>query len=128
MKNTAFYLGLSLLFTHELDAMSNHEWRILPVLSALSDAAGATVFLIAHVPLFALVIAFVASLNLKTRTKARNIASGFLIAHAALHYWFSDDSAYEFSSLVSSFMIFGAALCGVAYFLALRFESSSNSI
>ena len=123
MKNTAFYLGISLLFTHELDAMSNHEWRVLPGLNALSEAAGATAFLVAHVPLFALVIAFIASLNLKTRAKARNIASGFLIAHAAAHYLFSDNSAYEFSSLVSSLLIYGAALCGVAYFLALRLEN-----
>ena len=126
MKSIAFYLGISLLFTHELDAMSNHEWRVMPVLSALSEEMGATAFLVAHVPIFALVIAFIASLNLKTRAKVRNIASGFLIAHAAAHYLFSANSAYEFSSLVSSLLIYGAALCGVAYFLALRLESGSK--
>lgn len=124
MKHTAFYVGISLLFTHELDAMSNHEWRIIPGLSAVSEAAGATAFLVAHVPLFALVIGYIASLNLKTRVMARNITSGFLIAHAAVHYLFAGNSAYEFSSLVSSLLIYGAALCGVAYFLALRFEGS----
>jgi hypothetical protein len=97
MKNPAFYLGLALLFTHELDSMPNHEWRLLPFLGSLSDATGEKTFLIAHIPIFALVIAFVASLNPKTRAMARDIVSGFLIVHALLHYLFSRSPAYEFS-------------------------------
>jgi len=127
MKNTTFYLGVALLFTHELDAMLNHEWRILPGLNLLPDAAGETVFLIAHVPLFVLVIAFIASLNLKTRAKARGIVSGFLVVHAAAHYLFSDSATYEFSLFISSLLIYGAAVCGIAYFVALRFESDSSA-
>lgn len=128
MKNAAFYLGIALLFTHELDAMPNHEWRVLPGLSSLPEAAAETAFLIAHVPLFVLIIAFIASLNLKVRAKARGIASGFLIVHAAGHYLFSGSAAYEFSTLVSSVLIYGAAVCGIAYFVACRFENSSNAI
>ena len=127
MKNAIFYLGLGLLFTHELDAMPNHEWRVLPILRSLSDSAGEMAFLIAHVPIFALVIAFVASLDLRTRSLARAIASGFLIVHAILHYLFSGHSAYEFSSALSSILIYGAALCGVGYFVAARMERAENS-
>ena len=115
-KSWAFYVGLALLFTHELDAMPNHEWRVLPVLRSLSDSLGEAVFLAAHVPIFAVTIAFVASLNSKTRSIARNIACGFFIAHAALHYLYSGHPAYEFSSTMSSVLIYGAAACGVAYF------------
>ncbi|MEL7313293.1 MAG: DUF6713 family protein, partial [Pseudomonadota bacterium] len=63
MKDALFYLGLGLLFSHELDAMPNHEWRVLPVLSQLEDSVGQTAFVVAHVPLFALIIALIASLN-----------------------------------------------------------------
>ena len=126
MKSTAFYLGISLLFTHELDAISNHEWRVLPGLSAVSEAMGEMAFLVVHVPLFAVVIGFIASLDLRTRAMARNIVSGFLIVHAAAHYLFSDSPVYEFSSLVSSLLIYGAALCGVAYFFALRLEGDAK--
>jgi len=28
IKNTAIYLGIACLFTHELDAMPNHEMRV----------------------------------------------------------------------------------------------------
>lgn len=128
MKSSAFYLGIALLFTHELDAMPNHEWRMLPGLSLLPDAVGETVFLLAHVPLFVLLIAFVASLNLKTREIARGIASAFLIAHAAAHYLFSGISAYEFSSGVSSLLIYGAGICGIGYFAAMRFGNNTDVV
>ena len=117
MKNGVFYLGLGLLFTHEMDAMTNHEWRVLPLTSWLPDAAGGLVFLVAHVPLFAVTIAFVASLNLRVRAVTQKIASGFLIVHAGLHTVFSGHEAYEFSSTVSSLLIYGAAACGAAFFV-----------
>ena len=56
MKNPAFYLGLALLFTHELDSMPNHEWRVLPFLGSLSDATGEMMFLIAHIPISSILI------------------------------------------------------------------------
>lgn len=127
MKSSAFYLGIALLFTHELDAMPNHEWRMFPGLNLLPDAVGETMFLLAHIPLFVLVIAFVASLNVKTRATARGIASAFLIVHAAAHYLFSGNSAYEFSSVVSSVLIYGAAVCGIGYFAAIRYKSDRDA-
>jgi len=122
LKNFVFYLGLALLLTHELDAMPNHEWQVLPLLSGLTDSVGRIAFVIAHVPIFAVVIAYVGSLDLKTRSMARGIVSAFLIAHAFLHFVFSGHSAYQFGSLLSSILIYGAALCGMFYFLALRLE------
>jgi hypothetical protein len=126
MKNTVFYFGLALFFTHELDAMPNHEWRVLPVLGDLAESAGELTFVIAHIPIFAVAIACIASLNLNTRSVARVIASGFLIAHALLHFAFSGHSAYEFSSSISSMLIYGAALCGFAYLLARWMKKKPN--
>jgi hypothetical protein len=117
VKSVFFYLGLALLFTHELDSMPNHEWRVLPVLRSLSDSAGESAFIIAHIPIFALTIAYVASLNIRTRKLARNAVGGFFIAHAILHMLFSGHPIYEFSSLLSGSLIYGAALCGIAFLL-----------
>lgn len=128
MKSFTFYLGLALLFTHELDSMPNHEWRVLPVLSRLPDTVGEATFIIAHVPIFMVVIACVASLNRMVRARARSIASGFLIVHALLHFLFSGHAAYEFSSLLSSILIYGAAACGVGYFLAMYLERTANAV
>ena len=118
MNSACFYLGLALLFTHELDSMPNHEWRVLPVLRSLSDSAGETAFIVAHVPIFALTIAYVASLNPRTRRLARDVASGIFIVHAILHALFSGHPDYEFTSLLSLFLIYGAAVCGITYFVS----------
>lgn len=118
MKSTSFYLGLALLFTHELDSMPNHEWRVLPLLRSLSDTVGETVFIVAHVPIFMLTIAYVASVNARTRKLARDVASGFFIAHAVLHALFSEHPDYEFASSLSTLLIYGAGVCGAAYFLS----------
>ena len=107
--------------------MPNHEWRILPILSSLSDSAGEMTFVVAHVPIFAAIIAFVASLDKTVRARARNIASGFLIVHALLHYSFSGHVAYEFSSPLSSILIYGAAFCGLAYFSMLFIEGKRSA-
>jgi hypothetical protein len=109
VKSTSFYLGLALLFTHELDSMPNHEWRVLPLLRSLSESVGETVFIIAHIPIFALTLAYVASLNTRTRKLAR---------HAILHALFSGHPDYEFTSLLSLFLIYGAAVCGITYFVS----------
>ena len=121
-----FYLGLAFLLTHELDAMPNHEWRVLPVTSFLSDAVGMNAFVIAHVPIFAVLVGCIASLNLKIRSVAQNTASGFLIVHAALHFAFSGHPDYEFDSLLSSALIYGAAFLGIVFFALKKFEPGSS--
>ncbi|MEM6810446.1 MAG: DUF6713 family protein [Pseudomonadota bacterium] len=128
MKNAIFYLGLALLFTHELDAMPNHEWRVLPLLRLLEDSVGQFVFVIAHVPLFAIIIGLVASLNMRRRRNSRTVVSAFLVAHTLLHWLFSDHPHYHFDSILSSVLIVGAGLCG-AVFLVLEWAGEdSNSV
>ena len=128
MKTIVFYLGLALLFTHELDSMPNHEWRVMPILSSLSDSTGKAVFLLAHVPLFAVVVGLIASLDEKIRLRARGIFCGFLVVHTLLHYVFSRNLAYEFSSPISSALIYGAGLCGVLYFLGGHFAHNEDPV
>lgn len=127
VKNTLLYLGLGTLFTHEMDAMLNHEWVVLPLTSWLENETGMLVFLYAHIPLFALVIAFVASLNPKRRKISRIVMAVFLIVHSVLHFLFSRFSTvYEFSSITSSLFIYGAAILGAAY-LFLEFSSKNKN-
>ena len=123
MRHVIFYLGLGTLFTHELDAMTSYEWRILPILGSLPDQMGMTVFLLAHIPLFAAIVALVASGNERTRDLSRLVASGFLLLHAVLHIWFSSDPNYGFVSDVSNWLIFGGAGLGAIY-LALTYRES----
>lgn len=124
MKDVAFYLGLGALLTHELDAMPNHEWRLLPVLGGLPDQTGMMVFVALHVPLFALLIAAIASERPTMRRVSRLLVAGFLVVHAGLHLLFSGRADYEFGSWLSETLIFGGALCGALYLVLAGREGS----
>ena len=115
MKYVAFYLGLGALFTHELDAMTNHEWRVLPLVRLLPEDVGMNVFLWLHVPLFAGIVALVASRDARVRELTRAGIAAFLFVHGALHVLFRDDPAYEFATLASDALIFGGAALGLIY-------------
>ena len=115
MKNFAFFIGLGTLFTHELDAIPNHEWRVLPLLRLLPDDLGLVVFVIAHVPIFAVLVAMVASTNERTRNLSRLAISGFLVLHGVAHLLYMDHPDYEFSSVLSQSLIFGGAVFGTIY-------------
>ncbi|MGR8920417.1 MAG: DUF6713 family protein [Gammaproteobacteria bacterium] len=119
MRAWLVYVGLGGLFTHELDAMTNHEWRVLPLTSWLDDGVGELVFVLAHVPLFAVAIGFVASTVPRVRARAETVVAAFMVIHAGLHAAFSARPAYEFSGWLSNGLIFAAAACGLAY-LVLR--------
>ena len=121
MKRVALYLGLAALFTHELDAVANHEWRLLPVLRGIPDDLGLTLFVAAHIPLFALIITGVASERENVRARTGVILALFLVLHGALHAFYMRDANYEFSSGLSHLLIFGGAICG-AIFLGFTFS------
>ena len=115
MRDLTFYLGFGTLFTHELDSMLNHEWRVIPVIRALPDETGLIVFVTAHIPIFAFLVALVASKNIRTRQLTRIGIGLFLVFHGLLHLWFKDHPAYEFSSFLSNGLIFGGSVLGLAY-------------
>lgn len=124
LRDAALYLGIGALFTHELDAVPNHEWRVLPFLGALSDETAMTVFIAAHVPLFAVVVALIASSNARTRSLTRWSICVFLLVHGVLHALSGGQAAYEFSSTLSNLLIFGGAGFGALYFLLAAKQGS----
>ena len=99
--------------------MSNHEWRVLPIVRTLPDDIGMLVFVAIHVPILTGLIALVASSNPQTRTMSRVGVSVFLVIHGLMHFLFIGYPNYEFSSLISEILIFGGAGLGAMY-LALE--------
>ena len=121
IRELAFYLGLGALFTHEVDAMPNHEWRGMPLLGALPDEIGMLVFIAGHVLFFAVLIALVASTDERIRRLSRLGISAFIVVHAVLHVLSSGAPSYEFSSRLSRLLIFGGAvLAGLYLVLSLK--------
>lgn len=117
MKDVAFHTCLGFLFTHELDAVPNHEWRLLPLLKTLPDETAMIVFIAAHVPLFAVLIGLVASPHEWVRESSRLGIAAFVFAHGLLHALLAGQESYEFPSALSSVLIYGGAAFGALYLL-----------
>jgi hypothetical protein len=110
-------LMLALLFAHELDAMTQSEWRLLYVLRSLSDEQGRWWFVALHVPLFWALIALAHHARAKVQKLSRQALAVFCIVHAALHLRLRDDPLSSFNTALSWSLILGAAAVGLVYLL-----------
>lgn len=111
MKHLFFYLGLSFILMHEMDAVRCREWRIFPGLSLLGDKTGFVVFMLAHVPLYCLL--FRALMGEANPEKVMAGLDGFFIIHLGLHLLFLRHPKNEFKDPLSWTIIAGAAVCGM---------------
>lgn len=127
IKNLLFNLGLAILSTHELDAVTQSEWHLLYVLNSLPEQIAATSFVAIHVPFFAII--FWLGFNENTRVKewSRIVFAIFLIIHAGLHKALENHPLYTFNSPLSQGLIFGAGLLGLLY-LIVAYISNKNRL
>ena len=116
MHDLIYYTLVGAFFTHELDAVKRHEWRVLPVLRLLPERTGEQVFIWAHVPLFALLLwggdgdpASVTRVGLAV----------FAIVHVGLHIIFRRHPAYEFNNASSWGLILLTGLLGTLYLFSI---------
>ena len=117
MEQAAFLLAISLMFTHELDAIRRHEWRIFPGINLLRDETGFTVFVLLHVPLFAALI-WACFLQPDTAAAGWRVAfSIFCIVHVGLHRLFENHPAYEFNNPLSQTLIWGTGVAGALHLI-----------
>ncbi|MEZ4836778.1 MAG: DUF6713 family protein [Caldilineaceae bacterium] len=100
-----FFLGLTLILIHEMDAVHCREWRIFPLLYQLDDKTGYLVFTWAHVPLYLLLFWGLFGAGGLDRGVMR--AGCVFIVHAALHLLFLRHPKNEFKSITSWAMILG---------------------
>ncbi len=107
-----FYLGLTLIIMHEMDAIRCKEWRIFPGLSLLNEDWGFKVFMVAHIPLF-----FFLFYTLSDPENSESLINGlniFFLIHFALHLLFLLHKKNEFKDWISWTIISGAGLFGLA--------------
>jgi hypothetical protein len=116
-QNAILHLMLAVLFTHELDAMLQAEWRLLYVLRDMPSADAAHWFIVLHVPLFALILWLTHHKLHTIRQRSRYVAAAFMIVHAALHFRLRDDPLNTFVSPLSLTLIYGGAVIGIVYLL-----------
>ena len=106
MSSIFIYIAVSFILLHEMDAIRCKEWRIFPLTSFLNDKVGYPVFLMAHLPLYYLVLK---SLNNTSVQYGLNI---FFIVHLGLHVLFLKHPKNEFTDIWSWLPIIGAAIFG----------------
>ncbi len=117
MEQLFFVLTMAFMFTHELDAIRRHEWRIFPGANLLSDEQGFLVFILIHIPLFGLVL-WASFIGVAGTTNVFQIAfSMFCIIHIFLHKLNENHPAYEFKNPLSQFLIWGSGFAGAAHIL-----------
>jgi len=115
MRTPLFYLGFGFLSTHELDAMTQREWRLLYGLRDLAEPMARDVFVLLHIPLFAALVWLTHLPQARGRGAMRLALMVFLVIHLGLHWRLSDHPLYTFHSPLSWSLIIGGALCGLAY-------------
>lgn len=117
MRDLLFQLGFSLLLVHELDAITQHEWRLLFVLRNLHEPLARDLFVVLHVPIVATLLWLIqhSSPSIQKRTKI-GMAS-FLLVHAWMHWNLRNHPLNTFTSSISLSLIYGAGALGLIYLL-----------
>ena len=113
-----YYAMVAALFTHELDAVKRHEWRVLPLTSFLPERVGEQVFIWVHVPLFLAIFLFSQGHPVST---FRLGLLAFAMIHVGLHWLFRKHPAYEFNNVSSWSLITLTGVLGAAYLIGALF-------
>jgi hypothetical protein len=120
---------LALVFTHELDARTQSEWRLLYVLRDLAEPQARWWFVALHVPLFWALIALThhAHAHAKMQHFSRIGLAVFCIVHALLHMRLRNDPLSTFTTPLSWSLILGAALLGAVYLALMAHKPSTKT-
>lgn len=105
-----FYLALSFLLIHEMDAVRCKEWRIFQLLSLLDEKIGYQIFMFTHIPLFSLLLwVLMGQDNPAYWIQGLNV---FFIIHLIVHLLYLRHPKNEFKDWMSWLWIIGAAVFG----------------
>ncbi|MBW4507204.1 MAG: hypothetical protein KME64_11925 [Scytonematopsis contorta HA4267-MV1] len=119
MKYILFYLGFATLITHELDAMTQSEWRLLFILRSLPEQIASFTFVVVHIPLIAALLWLTNNKSLRIQDWSRIAVATFLMVHVGLHKLLEHHPDYTFNSLLSLGLIYGGGLLGFLYWVSI---------
>lgn len=117
MKKLIFYLGFATIITHELDAMTQSEWRLLFILRSLPEETASLAFVILHVPLIAALLWLTNNQSQLIKNWSRIALAAFLMIHSGLHKLLENSPNYTFNSTLSLGLIYGGGLLGLFYLI-----------
>lgn len=111
-----FFTAFSFLLAHEMDAVKQKEWQMLPVLSKLKEQSARQVFILLHIPLYGLLLYGLISAG-SIRSTVTIALDGFFIIHLGLHILFHKHRMNNFSTLFSQLYIAVPAVLGGLHLL-----------
>lgn len=117
MKNLLFYLSFATIITHELDAMTQSEWKLLFILRNLPEQIAPSAFVVIHIPLIAVILWLTNNESEVVKNCSRIALAVFLVIHSGLHKLLENNPNYTFNSLLSLGLIYGGALLGLLYLI-----------
>ena len=115
MKNWLFHLCFSTLLAHELDAMTQSEWRLLFVLRRFPELLARNLFVLLHAPIVAILLWLTQHPSKVVQRAARTGVASFTLVHAGLHWNLRNHPLSTFTSPLSLSLIYGAGLLGFIY-------------
>ena len=118
MSHSLFYLALTFLIMHEMDAIRCKEWRIFPGLTFFDDSTGFQVFTFAHIPLFFFIFKGLNGANKEQWIFGLDI---FLIVHVMLHVIYLKHKRNEFTDWVSWTIISCGGIFGLTDLLLTNY-------
>ncbi len=119
MMDILFYLGVALLFTHELDAIHRHEWRMFPLIGRLRENAAYITFTVLHIPLFMLPLWLLDHPSTGVRFWSQVSMDGFFMVHSGLHVLLRNHDQNQFNTVFSRTIIVANALVGLLHLVLL---------
>jgi hypothetical protein len=119
MGDLLFFVAVSSLLMHEMDAIDKKEWRLMFVLRKLPDEGALRWFILLHLPLFVGLLALVAAGPSTTTRWVEGGVDAFLLVHAALHENMSRTTDKAFANRFSRSLIWAAAAFGAAHLVYL---------
>lgn len=109
-----YYCMIGAFFTHELDAVKRHEWRVLPLVRTLPERLGEQAFIWLHIPLLGWLLW---AGDDEPESATRVGLAAFSIVHVGLHFVFRKHPAYEFNNLSSWALILLTGILGAIYLI-----------
>jgi len=125
--NLLFFLLLSLVIVHELDAIRRHEWRMFVVLNRMDDESAFQIFSTLHLPLLMMIFWLITNPSVIVVFWFEVVLDVFLIIHKFLHDSFQTHPQNEFTTSFSKRLIDLMAVVGfihLIFIVSLRFVAS----
>jgi len=123
MRNLLFYLSFSTLLAHELDAMTQAEWRLLYVLRRYPDSLASPLFVALHIPVVAVLLWLIQHPSRTVRQWTKIGLALFMPIHAGLHWNLRNHPFSTFTSPLSLGLIYGAGLLGLIYIVSTKLSA-----